>query len=182
MLDDTKARLSGLLPSAEFQVADVQDLPFAADSFDVVIANYMLYHLPDVATGIAEIARVLRPSGALYASTNGQRHLQEVRDAQQRYSTDPVETGDAIGHTSAFALENGGALLGRSFADVTSYSHDDTIDIDKADDLMSYLQSMAARVESEPLRAHIDSVIDQDGAFKITRSTGYFTARKPIRT
>ena len=43
MLDDTKARLSGLLPSAEFQVADVQDLPFAADSFDVVIANYMLY-------------------------------------------------------------------------------------------------------------------------------------------
>ena len=180
MIDDTKARLAELLPSAEFQVADVQDLPFAADSFDVVIANYMLYHLPDVAIGIAEIARVLRPTGTLYASTNAERHLQEVREAQQRFSLETVETDDTIGHTSAFALENGGELLDRSFADVTSHRHDDTIDVDIADDLMSYLQSMAAPLDSDSLRAHIDGVIDRDGAFKITRSTGYFTASKPI--
>ena len=182
MLSDTEARLSELLPSADFRVADVRDLPFDANSFDVVIANYMLYHLPDVAAGIAEIARVLQPTGTLYSSTNGARHLQEVSEAQQRFSLDTVETDDTIGHTSAFALENGGELLGRSFADVTSHQHDDTIEVDKTDDLMSYLQSMAAAMDMDSLRAHIDGVIDRDGAFEITRSTGYFTASKPIGT
>lgn len=38
-------------------------LPFAAASFDLVIANSFLHHLPNVAQPLTEVGRVLRPGG-----------------------------------------------------------------------------------------------------------------------
>jgi ubiquinone/menaquinone biosynthesis C-methylase UbiE len=45
-----------------------QDLPFDADSFDVVVFSYSLHHVPvdDMPTALAEARRVLRDDGVLY--------------------------------------------------------------------------------------------------------------------
>ncbi len=87
--------------------ADVQDLPFADDSFDVVAAMWMLYHVPDVPRGLAEIARVLRPGGIFVAVTNGDEHVAQLRrDAGGR----PAIT--------SFSSENGEAVLMQHFAGV----------------------------------------------------------------
>ncbi len=61
------------------QVGDVQSLPFEDASFDVVLAAWMLYHVPDLAEALDEVGRVLRPGGRLVAVTNGSAHLQELR-------------------------------------------------------------------------------------------------------
>jgi len=57
---------------------DVQDLPFEDASFDVVVANWMLYHVADLERGLSELARVLRPGGRLVAATNSLDHLSEL--------------------------------------------------------------------------------------------------------
>jgi ubiquinone/menaquinone biosynthesis C-methylase UbiE len=49
--------------------ADVTMLPFRNESFDVVTAAFVINHLPDPATGLAELRRVTRPGGAVLAST-----------------------------------------------------------------------------------------------------------------
>jgi ubiquinone/menaquinone biosynthesis C-methylase UbiE len=54
---------------AAFVVADARRLPFAPQSFDIVMANHMLYEFTDVAVPIAELARVLRPGAQLLATT-----------------------------------------------------------------------------------------------------------------
>lgn len=50
------------------RVGDVQGLPFPAESFDAAVANFMLYHVPDLDRGLSELARVLpspsRPAAA----------------------------------------------------------------------------------------------------------------------
>ena len=51
--------------------ADAQALPFEGAGFDAVIANHMLYHVPDRPRAFAEVRRVLKPGGKLYAATNG---------------------------------------------------------------------------------------------------------------
>ena len=49
--------------------ADVADLPFAKDSFDVVVAGEILEHVEDLEGVIAEAARVLRPGGTFVCDT-----------------------------------------------------------------------------------------------------------------
>src|SRR5207244_2595634 len=49
------------------RLGDVQDLQFDEGEFDVAVAAWMLYHVPDLERGIAELQRVLRPGGLLVA-------------------------------------------------------------------------------------------------------------------
>lgn len=62
-------------------VADAQALPLADASVDAVLAMHMLYHVPDIPAAISELARVLKPSGLVIASTNSggdKRELDEL--------------------------------------------------------------------------------------------------------
>lgn len=61
--------------------ADVLALPFSASSVDDTIAAFVLNHLVDPASGIAEILRVTRPGGALLACVYANASRSEVRDA-----------------------------------------------------------------------------------------------------
>ena len=55
---------------------DIQHIPFSEASFDVIIGNHMLYHVPDHPKVFGGIRRLLKPGGRFYASTNGQTHQQ----------------------------------------------------------------------------------------------------------
>jgi SAM-dependent methyltransferase len=44
-------------------MADLTDLPFAADAFDLVLCSHVLEHVPDDRKAMGELARVLRPGG-----------------------------------------------------------------------------------------------------------------------
>ena len=67
MLDRLLPRLDRLPDSVAVAVerASVDDLPFDAGSFDVVVATLVLCSVPDQAVALAEVHRVLRPGGAL---------------------------------------------------------------------------------------------------------------------
>jgi SAM-dependent methyltransferase len=89
------------------QQADVRRLPFADQTFDVVAALWMLYHVAELDEALAEIRRVLRAGGLFVAVTNGDQHLVRLlRDAGGA----PLVTG--------FSSENGAAALGRHFGSV----------------------------------------------------------------
>jgi SAM-dependent methyltransferase len=45
--------------------ADAESLPFAADSFDLVLGHAVLHHLPDLSRAFSEFHRVLRPGGRI---------------------------------------------------------------------------------------------------------------------
>ena len=50
-------------------ICDAHDLPFQDETFDGVILQAVLEHVVDPARGIAEVHRVLRPGGLVYADT-----------------------------------------------------------------------------------------------------------------
>ncbi|HEX5166268.1 MAG TPA: methyltransferase domain-containing protein [Thermomicrobiales bacterium] len=63
-----KARgLAAGLTNLTFEVADGRELPYEDDSFDVVIFDSTLCHVPHPERALAEAFRVLRPSGWLAA-------------------------------------------------------------------------------------------------------------------
>jgi SAM-dependent methyltransferase len=66
MLDalQSNARRLGIGPVQTLQ-ADAESLPFADESFDLVIGHAILHHLPDLDRAFAEFRRVLRPGGRI---------------------------------------------------------------------------------------------------------------------
>src|SRR5204863_292893 len=107
----------------EARVGDVQALPFADGEFDLVVAAWMLYHVPDLDRGLAEIARVLRPGGVLVAATNSLQHMEELWALAQR---------DRPAHARTFRSENGDAALRRHFAKVARRDARGTVTLDDA--------------------------------------------------
>lgn len=89
------------------QRADIQNLPFGDAAFDVVVAMWMLYHVPDLDGGLAEVRRVLRPEGTFVAVTNGEQHLAGLL---AEAGGTPLATG--------FSTENGALALRRHFGTV----------------------------------------------------------------
>jgi len=85
MVEAASGAVAGLpgMELAEARTCDARDLPFHGGAFDVVVANHMLYHVPEPRLAAAEFARVLRPGGVLLAATNGPRHLDAVAEVSR---------------------------------------------------------------------------------------------------
>lgn len=126
------------------QVGDVQELPFPDGSFDTVVAAWMLYHVPDIDRGLAEIARVLLPGGALIAVTNAVAHLEELRELIA-LPAEFVET---------FNRENADAILNRHFADVERLDLDSVVTVRERETLVAYRDSLG--VETRPVPEDVE--------------------------
>jgi SAM-dependent methyltransferase len=122
------------------QVGDVQELPFPDASFDVVVAAWMLYHVPDIARAVGEIARVLVPGGSLVAVTTSVEHLRELRDLL-RYPP---------GHEETFNRENGAAFLVPPFTTVERRDADVRVTVRDREKLVAYRDSMQVPVGDVP--------------------------------
>lgn len=61
------ARTLPVLRAAQFQVGDAMALPFPRDTFDMAVMPLVIFFVPDPATGVAEMARVVRPGGTASA-------------------------------------------------------------------------------------------------------------------
>ncbi|MES1172040.1 MAG: metalloregulator ArsR/SmtB family transcription factor [Bacteroidota bacterium] len=77
LIDAAKERLARY-PHARAQVADVHQLPFAADSFDAVMLFHTLTYAEQPLRALEECARVLRPGGRLVLLCLDQHTQQEV--------------------------------------------------------------------------------------------------------
>src|SRR5512138_1329879 len=64
----------------QFKEIDAQEIPFADETFDAVIANHMLYHVPDRGKALSEIRRVLKTGGRFFATTVGENHMMQMMD------------------------------------------------------------------------------------------------------
>jgi ubiquinone/menaquinone biosynthesis C-methylase UbiE len=158
---------------AAYVVADAQELPFPADSFDVVMANHMLYHVPDRLRTFAEIRRVLAPGSTFHASTNGRGHLAELGaliPGQNEWS-----------YVEAFGLETGPEQLEPFFVDVRMERFADALVVTEVEPVLAYVRSMA-RYHGDKLagvRETVEAAIAREGAFHVAKSQGVISCRKP---
>jgi ubiquinone/menaquinone biosynthesis C-methylase UbiE len=183
MVSEAKANLCRLGRHFQFELIDAQSIPFGDRSFDAVIANHMLYHVPDKASALAEIRRVLKPGGRLYASTVGQTHMRELDALMVRFlpAMDPMFGASA----SSFLLENGEAQLTEWFSPVHTYRYEDALIVTEAEPLVAYaLSSFAGIALKEDRLARftrwVEDEIARHGAIHITKDSGLFEAVRPL--
>ncbi|MGI9602202.1 MAG: class I SAM-dependent methyltransferase [Acidimicrobiales bacterium] len=177
MVDTTADALTGIA-GIRSQVADVQDLPFADDSYDVVVCNHALYHVPDRARAAAELRRVLRPGGLACVATNGMAHLTEFQELRRRHVPDePIDDTSEV-----FGLETGEEQLATAFDSIECRRYDDGLRVTEVEPLLAFLLSTPmGEALDEPARAaltgEIERVVADNGHFAVTKDAGLFLCR-----
>lgn len=140
------------LPQALSQ-ADVQALPFADNSFDLVMANHMLYHVPNIAQALQEIRRVLRPDGVLMAATNSITHVPQFYELFRRallVLASPNQTLTLpLPASHTFTLESGTRQLARVFYGVVRYDLPGEFIFAEIDPVLHYLNSLRPMLEPQ---------------------------------
>jgi SAM-dependent methyltransferase len=166
----------------QFAVIDAQSISFADEGFDAVIANHMLYHVPDRKRALAEIRRILRPGGRFYASTVGRAHLRELSELMRRF--DPsAEFWSAQEHPESFVLETGSKQLSQWFSHLALHRYDDDLVITKAEPLIGYVLSSIANsaLVGNKLTEFIHFVeqeLTSHGAIRVTKDSGIFACTR----
>jgi ubiquinone/menaquinone biosynthesis C-methylase UbiE len=179
MLHETRAHLERLGRAFTYMQADAQSIPFRGESFDAVIANHMLYHVPDISRALNEVRRVLKPGGFCYAATMGVANMREMNDLSARFFSISRMTESA----ARFGLESGEAYMRRAFREVTLERYPDSLVITEAAPLIGYICSMRvrSRITDEQiaaLREHVEHEIATHGEIRMTKDSGVLIARR----
>jgi ubiquinone/menaquinone biosynthesis C-methylase UbiE len=177
MLNDAQQNLGENAERFRFVQCDAQAIPFADDSFDCVIANHMLYHVPDRARAFAEIRRVLASEGHFYAATGGEAHLQEIKQLFERMG---IGNSWPTGVTS-FSVQNGAAQMRPWFAQVEIIAFEDSLVIPEVEPLIAFTRSFVpssviTESKVQQLREMVEQELAEHGALHVTKETGLFVA------
>ncbi|HLK56525.1 MAG TPA: methyltransferase domain-containing protein [Chthonomonadaceae bacterium] len=177
MLQEAQANLSAVAHPFAFQVCDAQAIPLPDAAVDAVIANHMLYHVPDRNAAFSEIRRVLKPHGTLFAATNGHDHLLELAQLQQRCGLPHTPVMYALG----FTLETGAEQLAPWFQEVTLLQYEDALRVTQAEPLLAYIRSEFRGMrlsddQVQALRDFLEQELAREGVISIRKSTGLFRA------
>lgn len=184
MVEDNKAHLGELAERMSYDVVNAMDIPYPDNSFDVVLANYMLYHVPDRAKAIGEFRRVLKPDGVLFTATNGNNHMKKLYIFAQHI--DEVTQWQSLVEET-FGLQNGTGQLMPYFTDIRMVQFINNLWIPSAQPIIDYIESMVTidgehiiREREDEIRDNLDTIIANKGGILIEKETGIFIARGAI--
>jgi SAM-dependent methyltransferase len=172
MLADVRANVAAIARAFTFMQIDAQALPFDDHSFDAVIANHMLYHVPDRPRALSEIRRVLVPGARCYAATMGQANMREFTEMTQRF------IGISMSRAAEqFGLETGFEHMQKIFVKVEVRRFDDALEVTEAQPLIDYIESTrvgqhATAEQKAALKEYAEAEIRARGSLHFTKDTG----------
>jgi SAM-dependent methyltransferase len=179
MLDSAWRNLVVTGRNYRFKEIDAQEIPFEAEAFDAVIANHMLYHVPDRSKALAEIKRVLKTGSRFFATTVGDNHLKEITDWFRQIHKS--EVWDSF--SNLFTLENGLDQLKPFFPNVTVSRYEDNLHVTELEPLINYFRSgiragELSEDELAKLRTDLEKELKEKGRISIHKDSGLFEAIK----
>ncbi|GLY07129.1 class I SAM-dependent methyltransferase [Actinoplanes sp. NBRC 101535] len=169
------------VPGAVVHRCDATSLPFAAGSYDGVIANHMLYHLDDPDAGLREFARVLRPGGRVAVAVNGRGHLAELTSIGAAVGRPDLRLSASCNDITA---ETAPDLMGRHFVEIAVERYHGDLEVPAVEPILEYLASLSEDPltpgQQRAVRELVQSRIDTDGMYRIRKDTVLITARTDL--
>ena len=163
-----------------YECFDCQQIPAQANTYDMVIANHVLFYCDDITQACSEIKRVLKPDGILLCSTYGTAHMQEITELVQKFDSRIILAAENL--YERFGLDNGAEILSQYFSKVAIEKYEDAIVIDKADPLIEYILSCHGNQNQylldkyQEFRQYVKKQVK--GQYRITKDAGYFLCTK----
>lgn len=176
MLRDARRNIGQEDSRFSFQCFDCHKIPFPDNSFDLVIANHLLFYCENISQVCGEVTRVLRPQGKFLCSTYGTEHMKEISNLVQEFDGRIVLAAENL--YEHFGLENGQAILEHHFSSVECFHFDDHIFLNQPEPLIQYILSCHGNQNQLLLDRYKDfrSFVEKKTrkGFSITKEAGIF--------
>lgn len=164
----------------QYSVFDAQNIPFADNTFDLVIANHMLFYCDDIPQALQEVKRVLKPGANFVCSTYSKRHMHEITDLVQNYNSNIVLSSTKL--YERFGLNNGKKILQPYFQKIVCHKYQDAIELSDSMPIISYILSCHGNQNSilldhyQDFKQYVDNEVKN--GFHITKDAGFFSCKK----
>ncbi len=138
-----------LLRKPQLVCADLEQLPFGDNSFDLIFSSLTLQWCNDLPATMQDLLRVLKPGGLLMFTTFGPDTLKQLRSCWRQID-------DAV-HVNQFTdmHDVGDGLLQAGFADPVMEAETITVNYQNVDKLMADLRAIGANATAEGGRASL---------------------------
>lgn len=158
-----------------YAVVDIQNIPYEDDCFDMVIANMMLYHVPDIHKGLSEVQRVLKRDGTFYCATYGEKGIVEhISGLLKSYNVEGKLNKN-------FTLQNGKNILEQHFSNVTKLEYEDELRVTNIEDMIDYIYSLSGMSNIGKIeRAELQQILNNnmvDGVLHVPKEYGMFVCK-----
>lgn len=159
-----------------FETFDCTKIPAKAKTYDLVIANHLLFYCDDIPQVCKEIRRVLKPDGAFLCSTYGSGHMKEITELVQKFDQRIILAAENL--YDRFGLDNGATILSKCFSSVNMKLYDDAILLTQAEPLIEYILSCHGNQNQYLLdryhdfRQFVEKQVKKE--YRITKEAGFF--------
>lgn len=162
--------------------ADAQALPLRDACADRVMANHMLYHVPDRLLALREMRRVLKPGGCVVLATNERRPLRRLFELYEEVAA-PLGATLMSHPEERFSLDDLD-LVRVVFPQGRVERFEDALVFPDPEPVLAYLASGPASQLApdaraavfDALEARIRAIVAREGAFRVPKVTGCFVA------
>ena len=182
MVRDAEERLKPISGQFSFETFDCRRIPKPEESFDIAVANHVLFYLTSLDAALKEVHRILKPGGVFFCSTYGPDHMKEisqlVKEFDSRIALSEVNLYDIFG------LENGEEILKSSFRSVEKRVFQDHLEVRDGGALLEYILSCHGNQQEylsdryEEFREFLEKKMEKKGFLHITKQAGAFICIK----
>ena len=182
MINDAQVNLDGYDKRFNFQIADPNNIPFEGESFDIVIANHVLFYMKDLNKVLSDIKRVLKVGGYFYCSTIDNNHMKELEELMLGFNSNIKISEEKL--SSKFGLDNGERILKEYFVDIQKYLYKDKLIVNDTKGILEYIYSIPGNIlevidtKKKEFEIYVDKKMQQNGELHITNSQGLFESIK----
>ena len=182
MVNNAKKNLSDYSDVFDFEIVDPNNIPFEDESFDLVIANHILFYMKDLDKVLKEIKRVLKVGGHFYSSTIDSNNMKELESLMKGFNSNIKISEEKI--SSKFGMENGQEILSKHFSQTKRYLYKDKLVINDSKGILEYIYSIPGNIielvdtKKKDFEKYIDLNINKHGNIYITNNQVLFESIK----
>ena len=179
MIEKAKKHVIG--KKIAFEVAEIENLPYDDNNFDIVMCHHVVYHADDKDKALKELKRVVKKDGIVTITTNNKNHMLNIyeigKSLDKNFPTDR--------NIDSFTGEIADRMLPHYFRDVIKHTSNELLKVTDADVMIDYVKST---VEPRNLPIRVDfydrykkvvlDEIKEKGYFGIQKHSPLYICRK----
>jgi ubiquinone/menaquinone biosynthesis C-methylase UbiE len=185
MLETTRNSLSRLNYNFKYEIVNAEDIKYYDKTFDIILANNMLYHIQNRSAAINNIGRILKDTGVFIAATMGRNDLLELHN--HLYTFLENKNNKFIFREYSFSLDNGMEQLNKYFQNVVLERHDNKLVINEVDAIVNYYLSFNGIYDNvivlpeeyiNDFKLYLQNILEKEKTIITKKDEGIFICKK----